>query len=177
MSGCSGGCGSCGGCGEPQEYKTWAGVDRIPAFEIEGVSSMISGGDDAVKDIDALWEEFFGQQDGLKAEDCTDDAIYAVYSDYEGDYTQSYRLTIGYKASAQDGKELPENMHRVQVKEDNYGLMSTAGKQPEMLKEAWTSIWQSDFDRRYKTDFEVYSPQFTEGGVHEALIAVGVNVD
>lgn len=177
MNECS--CKSCGCCGAEQKvYQAFAGVDHISAFEVVGVSCVISGGgEDAAEEINALWETFFKEQVESKIESRQDDVIYAVYSDYEGDYTKPYRLTIGYKVPEDAGKELPEEFYRVEVKEEDYALISTGGEQPKALLEAWKTVWQSDLDRCYKTDFEVYGSKFFEEGVHEVLVAVGVNVD
>ncbi len=175
MSGCSdSGCGSCGcSCGDmSDEYQVWAGLDRIPNFEVVGISSVIN----AVEDINALWEEFFKQNVGSKIDMREDEVIYAVYSDYEGDHTKPFRLTIGYKIFEDMNKEVPEGLHSVEVQEGDYGLVSTRGKQPDALVEAWSSIWQSDLERSYKTDFEVYSPEAFKDGLHEAMIAVGVDI-
>jgi predicted transcriptional regulator YdeE len=174
MSGCGdGGCGPCGCCGdEPEEYQVWAGIDNIPTFEVIGISSVIK----AEEDINALWDAFFKGKVGAKIEGCEDDVVYAVYSDYEGDHTQPFRLTIGYRTSENVDKPAPEGMHSVYVVEDEYGLVSTRGKQPEALMDGWKSIWQSDLERNYKTDFEVYGPNFFEEGMHEAMIAVGVTI-
>lgn len=177
MSGCGeGGCGSCGCCGdEPEEYQVWAGLDRIPAFEVVGVSRVISGGEGAAEEISALWEMFI-KEHSSKIEIHQDDVVYAVYSDYAGDHTQSYRLTVGYRVFEDTDITVSEGMYCVEVIEDEYGLVNTRGKQPEALMDAWTSIWESDLDRCFKTDFEVYSPNFYEEGLHEALVAVGVKV-
>ncbi len=178
MSGCGDdGCGSCGCCGDqPEEYQVWAGVDRIPTFEVVGVSAKISGSEGGAEEINALWETFFKDLVGSKIESRQDDVVYAVYSDYEGDHTKPFRLTIGYKIFEDTDKPTPDGMHSVQVIEDEYGLVSTRGKQPEALMEGWKSIWQSDLNRNFKTDFEVYGPNFFEEGLHEALVAVGVTI-
>ena len=68
-------------------------------------------------------------------------------------------------------------LHHVIVEAGDYALMSASGKQPDSLIETWTAIWQSDLDRRFKTDFEIYGQRFFEEGVHEVLVAIGVNVE
>jgi len=106
-----------------------------------------------------------------------DDVIYAVYSDYEGDHTKPYRLTLGYrmKTDFEPSGDLG-TLHHVHVEDGDYALMSAAGEQPKALMETWTAIWQSDLDRSFKTDFEVYGQRFFEEGVHEVLVAVGVKL-
>ena len=162
-----------------QNNEVKAGLDKVQAFDVVGVSTIIKDRDEASEQINGLWERFFKESVGQSVDSKVDDIIYAVYSDYEGDYTQPYRLTIGYKtqkceqrdALLRDGK-----FHMVQVEEADYAMMSAAGEQPKALMETWTAVWQSDLERLYKTDFEVYGQRFFEEGVHEVLVAVGVNV-
>ena len=170
MSGCgcdSNGCGSeeeagcgcgCGGCQPEGDYQVFAGLDHVPAFKVVGVSAVISGPKKAADEINALWEEFFSQQVGSKLKVNEQDPIMAVYSDYEGDHTKPYRLTIGYEIA--EDAEVPTGMHGVDIKEDDYALMRAGGEQPKVLMDTWRTIWQSDLDRHFGTDFEVYGPRF-----------------
>lgn len=177
MSGCSGSCGSCGGgCGVPEgDYQIFAGVDRIPGFKVVGVSAVISGGEAASADIEALWKEFFARKISDNIEVADNDAIMAVYSEYEGkDRTKPYRLTIGYELS--EGQEVPDGLFGVDIQEDEYALIRAGGEQPKVMNEAWETIKDSDLKCCFRTDFEVYGPDFPEEDEHEVLIAVGIDV-
>lgn len=156
------------------DYEVKAGLELLPAFDVVGLSAVISGNENATEEINALWESFFEKQIGQNVSSRVDDIIYAVYSDYEGDHTKPYRLTIGYKVEGK--QQVSDHLHSVYVQEANYALMSAGGEQPKALIDTWVAIWQSDLDRCYKTDFEVYGPRFFEEGVHEVLVAVGVIV-
>lgn len=156
-----------------QDYEVKAGLEKLTAFDVVGISAVISGREKAAEEINVLWETFFKQSTGQSVENRVDDVIYAVYSDYEGDHTKPYRLTIGYKI-----KGAPEgSLHHVQVREADYAMMGAVGAQPKALIETWEAVWSSDLDRRFETDFEVYGQRFFEEGVHEVLVAVGVNVE
>lgn len=157
-----------------KDYEVKAGLEKIPAFDVVGVS-IVTSNETASEDINALWEVFFKGSIGQSVENRVDDVIYAVYSDYEGDHTKPYRFTIGYKIK--DEPKTNPSLTHVRVKEADYALMSAAGEQPKALVETWTAIWQSDLDRRYETDFEVYGQRFFEEGVHEVLVAIGVNLE
>ncbi|MGH1456068.1 MAG: GyrI-like domain-containing protein [Alphaproteobacteria bacterium] len=157
-----------------KSYEVKAGLQDVEAFEVVGIS-IITRNEAASEDINALWERFFKESVGQKIDSRVDDVIYTVYSDYEGDHTKPYRFTIGYKVK--DETDLNgSSLHQVKVKAAPYALMSAAGEQPKALIETWTAIWQSDLDRRFETDFEVYGQRFFEDGVHEVLVAIGVNV-
>ncbi|MFP4098883.1 MAG: GyrI-like domain-containing protein [Alphaproteobacteria bacterium] len=159
-----------------QGYQVKAGLETVPAFDVVGLSGIVSGHKNASEGINALWQEFFERRIGAEISDRLDDVIYAVYSDYEGDYTKPYRLTIGYKVPAGvllDNLAAP--LSHIKVEEGSYALMSAQGAQPQALIDIWTTVWQSDLDRSYKTDFEIYGARFFEDGVHEVLVAIGVN--
>lgn len=161
-----------------KEYEVKAGLERLPAFSVVGLSRMIErGNEEAAEEINQLWQDFFEARVAQNLDARMDDVIYAVYSDYQGDYTKPYRLTIGYRMKDQWDGVLPEMLRAVQVKEADYAMMSAAGEQPKALIEAWQAVWQSDLDRLYQTDFEVYGPRFFEEGVHEVLLAVGIRLE
>lgn len=156
-----------------KSYDVKAGFDRIESMTIAGVS-IVTDNERGTDDINALWERFFKDQVGQKLEAHKEnDLIYAVYSDYEGDHTKPYRLTIGYKLKSTD--LALDDLHTVTTETTDYAMLSAAGQQPKALVETWTMIWQSDLDRRFQTDMEIYGPKFFEDGVNEVLICIGVN--
>ena len=154
---------------ENTQYQVKAAVDFIEGFDVAGVS-VVTEKTRATDDINALWEKFFSLQVGQLVSGKVNDVIYAVYSDYAGDHNKPYRLTIGYRVSGAQ----PAGMHVVKVAANDYAILSAAGEQPKALVETWKSVWESDLERRYQTDFEVYGPRFFEDGVHEVLVHVGI---
>jgi len=157
-----------------QSYDVKAGLEEIPTFDVAGVSAKITGPESAAEEINALWQSFFEQNIGQALEEMRmDDVIYALYSDYEGDHTKPYRLTIGYKV---EGKAIPEGYHMAKATGGDYAMLAAQGQQPQSLIETWEAVWQSDLDRTYDTDFEVYGPRFFEEGMHEILVCIGVNI-
>ncbi len=155
------------------DYEVKAGLEKLEGFSVVGLS-IVTDNEKGAEEINALWEEFFAKNIGQAVENRVDDTIYAVYSDYEGDHTKPYRLTIGYKINGEP--QALEGLHHVAVQTADYAMMSAAGEQPKALIETWEAIWQSDLDRKYKTDFEVYGKNFFEEGLHEILVCVGVNI-
>lgn len=152
-------------------YEVKAGLAEVESFDVVGVS-IITNNEKGTDDINALWERFFKESIGQSIPNRSDDVIYAVYSDYEGDHEAPYRLTIGYRVSSD---ETPETMRRITVQAQEYAVMSAAGKQPDALIETWKAIWSSeDLPRAYTTDFEVYGPRFFEDGVNEVLVHIGI---
>lgn len=156
---------------ETETYQVKAGLDTIESFDVIGVSTMTQR-DKATDDINTLWEQFFKLQIGQSIEAKVSDVIYAVYSDYEGDDKAPYRVTIGYRVSA--ASYVPTGLHHLSVGAGDYAVLSAAGEQPKALVDTWHSVWESDLNRAFKTDFEVYGPRFFDPDVGEALIYVGV---
>lgn len=155
------------------EYEVKAAIDDVKAFTVVGVSTTTSNKDGkATEDINALWERFFKESVGQHVPDKIDDVIYAVYSDYEGNHEDPYRVTIGYKT--QGSEKTPDSMHMVHIEPQDYGIMSAQGPQPQTLIETWTAIWSSDLNRSFKTDFEVYGPRFFAEGINEILVYIGL---
>lgn len=152
-----------------EKYQVKAAVDFVEGFDVAGVS-VVTEKTRATDDINALWERFFKESVGQKVAGKVNDVIYAVYSDYAGDHNKPYRLTIGYRAHGTQ----PGGMHVVKVAANDYAILSAAGEQPKALVETWKSVWESDLERTYKTDFEVYGPRFFEDGVHEVLVHIGI---
>lgn len=163
-----------------QGYQVKAALETIPAFDVVGVSTITTNENDrAAEDINALWQRFFaemalppGNEPGSDGSAPELPFIYAVYSDYEGDHTKPYRVTIGYKAAS--GAPVPGGQHKVTICGGDYGILSAAGPQPQSLFDSWTAIWASDLDRRFDTDFELYGPRFFAPGLHEILLHVGL---
>lgn len=156
------------------QYEVKVGLEPVEAFTVCGISAVIDNQDDrAAEQINTLWQSFFEQQVAQRIPNRANDVIYAVYSDYEGDHTKPYRLTIGYAAPSEAVSALTM-LHTVQVDAGDYASLSARGEQPKALIETWVAVWESDLDRAFKTDFEVYGPRFFEEGVHEVLVYIGL---
>lgn len=156
------------------QYDVKAGLEPVEAFAVRGISAVIDNKDDrAAEQINTLWQSFFEQQVAQRIPERASDVIYAVYSDYEGDHTKPYRLTIGYAAPA-DAASAHPMLYTAQVGAGEYASLSARGEQPKALIETWVAVWESDLDRAFKTDFEVYGPRFFEEGVHEVLVYIGL---
>lgn len=153
-----------------QQFDVLAGLAEVKAFNVVGVS-VVTSNETAAEDINALWERLFRDSIGQKVQQKSGDVIYAVYSNYEGDHTKPFRVTLGYRTETDS---VPDGLHRIQVAEQEYAVLSASGKQPQAIIETWRAVWASDLNRSFKTDFEIYGPRFFEEGLHEALIHIGI---
>ena len=84
-----------------------------------------------------------------------DENIYAIYTDYEGDHQQPYTVLIGSRVANLD--HTPKKMIGRRFKKSNYLKFSPEGKFPDNVIEQWVRIWNSDIERAYTADLEIYS--------------------
>lgn len=151
-------------------------TQKIEAFSVVGLSIMTSNADDkAAEDINALWQKFFEENILHKIEGRTENTLYAIYSDYEGDHTKPYRFTIGCKVEGSPA-DLPSGLHKIAVPAADYMIFAARGEQPKSLLQTWQTIWKSEIPRNYQCDLEIYGPRFFEEGLHEVLVCVGVKI-
>ena len=158
-----------------QTQEIRAGLASVEKFTMAGIS-IVTSNEKAAEDINTLWERFFQEKIGQKITAKTDDVIYAVYSDYEGDHEKPFRLTIGYRLNETLNDNRAPEFHEIAVQAGDYAILSAAGEQPKALIETWEAIWSSDLNRSFQTDFEIYGPRFFEDGVNEVLVHVGVKI-
>lgn len=111
-------------------------------------------------DIAKLWEIFFrnGYLQQMLANKVSDD-IFCIYTDYESDYTGKYTTIIGYKVSGIEG--IPTNLSLTikEIPESKYYKYISEGELPYAVGKTWAHIWQSNIDRHYAADFDVYGAE------------------
>ncbi|MFJ7738078.1 GyrI-like domain-containing protein [Lysinibacillus sp. NPDC097287] len=90
----------------------------------------------------SLWEEFLRLD--VKGD------VYAVYSNYESDFTEDYDLHIGTV-------EEFTNESNVTIPAGDYHVIEVDPTVPNAVYSAWVEIWNSDLNRAYTTDFEFYA--------------------
>lgn len=98
--------------------------------------------------------------------------LLALYTDYEGDYTQPYTYVLGYEVSDLD--HIPAGMVGVVVPYGPYDVFEAAGPFPEAMVELWQGIWASNLSRTYQTDFEDYGPDFCPTAGRPISVYIGV---
>ncbi len=107
----------------------------------------------AAQDIPVLWDKFMWQGLAEKIPNRENEAVYCVYTDYEKDYTAPYTVVLGCRVTSLD--EIPEGMAGITFPEEKYEKFVAEG--PQTVINEWMKIWNSDLERTYKADFEVYS--------------------
>lgn len=119
-----------------------------------GVRTTNENGQSA-KDIGALWNKFMSEGILDKIPNKIDNTIYSIYTEYEGDYTQPYTTILGCKVESTD--IIPDGMLIKTIQAGNYEKFTAKGDLTKgAVYEKWTKIWNTDLDRLYTADFEVY---------------------
>jgi predicted transcriptional regulator YdeE len=104
-------------------------------------------------DIPKLWQRFSSEGVLEKIPNKMEPSIYAVYTEYEGDFMKPYTTVIGCKVA--DLLTIPEGMVGIKVSGGKFTRFTAKGGKEAVLSE-WMKIWSSDLRRSYTSDFEVY---------------------
>lgn len=107
-------------------------------------------------DCGRLWQQFEDQNLAAQIADKEGEEIYAVYFDYEPGNRQAFSYFIGCRAAAD--AEPPVGMSRLVLPGGAYTKWVARGKMPDCMSQAWQEIRQSDMERSFDYDFEVYGP-------------------
>ncbi len=121
-------------------------------LELVGLETRASNADPA--SIGALWGRFFGDP-GVQQVDALDDAVVAVYCEYEGDHTQPYTFFLGRRVAPEAA--VPEGCVRRRVGRGSFARFIAEGEQPAALIETWQAIWTTPIERRYEADYEIHA--------------------
>ena len=150
-------------------------MHTIAPFKIIGIATRTSNSSGkAAEDLGALWGRFFEEQVGAKISGKLNDDIYAIYTDYESDYTGDYTCLIGYQVSSFEN--VAEGLVAREFDGGRHIKFVAAGKMPEAVVETWQEIWakDSELDRKYSADFEVYGAKSQQGDHSEVEIFIAV---
>jgi len=128
----------------------------IKPFKIIGISVRTTNENgQSAKDIGALWNTFIAEGILDKIPNKIDNTIYSIYTDYESDYTKPYTTILGCKVSSIE--EIPTGMIAQTFDGGNYTKYVSKGDLTKgVVYQEWLKIWNSDLNRAYTTDFEVY---------------------
>lgn len=145
-------------------------VQEIEPFKIIGIAvqSTNEGGKSA-KDLGDLWGRFYSEEIASKIPNKIDETIYAIYTDYESDYTGSYRAIIGLRVNKLNN--IPDGMVGRTFEGGTYKKFIAEGEMPQAIVKQWQFIWEQDkkLNRKYTADFEVYKQ---DSEIVEILIAI-----
>lgn len=149
-------------------------LSEIDSFELIGISIVTSNDTGKAEvDIPALWERFFAEGIIDKIPNKVNDSIYSVYTDYEGDQTQPYRVILGCRVS--DILEIPDDMIAHRVNRGTFGKFTAKGNMADsIVYNKWLEIWNLNLERSFESDYELYDHRSRDMSNAEVDIFIGV---
>lgn len=150
--------------------------ETIKKFEIIGISTRTTNKNgQAAQDIEALWGKFWGQNIQEQIPNKVSDEIYAVYTDYETDFTGYYTSIIGLQVSSL--ANIPQGFVGLTIETDIYQKFVSKGKMPEAVVKTWLEIWGNEdlnAKRAYKADFTIHAKKYYDGDQAEVETFISV---
>lgn len=128
----------------------------IQKFHVIGISVRTTNENgQATQDIPALWNRFITEEIVRLIPNKIDNSVYCIYTEYEKDYTKPYITILGCKVENLD--TIPSGMIGRTIEEASYDKHTAQGNILQgLVFNEWTKIWNSDLNRAYTADFEVY---------------------
>ncbi|MEG2100475.1 MAG: effector binding domain-containing protein [Flavobacterium sp.] len=128
----------------------------IQQFNVIGISVRTTNENgQSAQDIPALWNKFMTEGIQQKIPGKISEEIICIYTDYEKDHTKPYTTILGCKVESLDF--VPENMVGKTIESADYEKIIAKGNLTEgIVYNKWLEIWNSDLDRIFTADFEVY---------------------
>lgn len=147
---------------------------KIETFNVIGISVRTTNENGtSAKDIPALWNKFMTEGIQQKIPNKISEDIFCIYTDYEKDHTKPYTTILGCKVESLDN--IPENMVGKTIESADYEELIAKGNLSDgIVYNKWLEIWNSDLNRSFTADFEVYgsktqNPENAEVDIYIAL--------
>jgi len=147
----------------------------IQKFNIIGVSIRTTNeNEQSGKDIPALWDKFISEGIAEKIPNKINHSIYSVYTDYEKDHTKPYTTILGCVVESLDF--IPDEMVGITIETGSYEKFIAKGNLNDgIVINEWIKIWNSDLDRSFTSDFEIYGEKAQNPENAEVDIFIAIN--
>jgi len=148
---------------------------KLAPFQVIGISVRTTNENgQAASDIGSLWGKFMTENISLKIPNKISDDIFAIYTNYISDHTKPYDTILGCKVSSLD--MIPKGMVGLSFDGGTYNKFISKGDVTKgAIYQTWVTIWNSDLDRLYTADFEVYGEKAKDPTDAEIAIFVAVS--
>ncbi|MBB5647285.1 GyrI-like domain-containing protein [Pedobacter cryoconitis] len=129
---------------------------KIDSFHVIGISIRTTNENgQSAKDIPKLWEKFMSEGILDQIPDKIDNSLYCIYTDYEKDHTQPYTTILGCKV--ENLNVVPNQMVSKTIEDTSYQKFVAKGNVMQgAVYNEWVKIWNSELERTFTADFEVY---------------------
>ena len=153
-------------------------MEKIKKTEFKLIGLKLGGkttNDKGQSGIDCgnLWQKFERENFAEGIPGKLSDEIYAVYFDYEGDYTKPFSYFIGCKVK--NDTQTTQGMTSLIIPAGSFTKVIAKGKMPDCVANSWKDIWNSEIERTYKYDFEIYDERSKDWSNAEVEIFVSNN--
>jgi len=155
--------------------KNTTNMEQLPSFKIIGIAiETTNKNGQSAQDMGIIWGRFFSEEIAKKIPTKINDDIYAIYTNFETDYTGKHTAIIGYKVS--DLANIPEGLTSITIPEGTYQKFIAKGMMPDAVIAMWKEIWEKDEDlnRSYQADFEIHGAKSQNGKNSEVDIFIGM---
>ena len=146
---------------------------KLIGLKLDGKTKNENG--QAGTDCGELWQKFEVNQISKRIPSKRSDAVYAVYYDYESDGNGAFSYFIGCRVA--DHTEVPPNLDELMIPEQTYHKEIAKGQMTGCITKVWEKIWNSNLNRKFGFDFEVYDERSYDWENAEVDIYVSVNDD
>jgi predicted transcriptional regulator YdeE len=124
----------------------------MPAMRVAGLAARVSNAQPEL--IGDHWRRFHSDETIAKITGKANPNTFAVYTEYESDYSGEYTLLIGYSIAA--GAGVPAGLRVIEIPAQQYAVILASGEQPQATWAAWQWVWASALNRLYTADFDEY---------------------
>lgn len=151
-------------------------IQTIQKFNVIGISTRTvnTNGQSAI-DIEALWQKFWTNDIQAQIPNKISNDIYAIYTDYESDFTGLYTTMIG--VAVNNLEDIPLGMVGLTIETDTYQEIFSKGKMPEAIGNTWVGIWKDtelNAKRAYKADFTIHGEKYYHGENAEVVTYLSI---
>lgn len=129
----------------------------INPFSIIGIALRTTNeNNQAAQDIPMLWNKFYAKNILEKIPSRVNKNVFCIYTDYEKDFTKPYTVIIGCKV--ENLTSVPTGMIGKSFSSGKYKKFTTAkGPLSKVVISKWIEIWNTEMQRSYTADFELYT--------------------
>lgn len=129
---------------------------KIEPFQLIGIAVRTTNHNNiAAQDIPKLWGRFMSENIAEKIPNKVSSEVFSLYTNYQKDYTEPYDTILGCKVSSLEN--IPEGMVGQAFDGGDYAKFISKGDLTKgVIINSWKEIWNTDLDRAYSADFEIY---------------------
>lgn len=149
-------------------------TQKIKPFQVIGISVRTTNENgQAASDIGSLWGKFMTENILQKIPNKISNDILSIYTNYESDHTKPYDTILGCKVSSLD--MIPSGMVGQSFAGGAFAKFLSKGDATKgAVYHTWVEIWNTDLDRIFTADFEIYGEKAQNPADAEVDIFVAV---